>query len=190
MSHIIGKGRRASETYPGAPRPASAGAGSPIVRMGFGNSITDITYSDNDFLTVLRDPDTYLTVPLTGFTPGNIILIGYSVLAADGIGSGPGGIGMFVRATVNLGSGRQPIVPHTIGFQPLPPTAFLFFGLGWKTFYKPPADTVLADPIIGLEIDPHQGVDPVSVTAGAALLWAAEVDEAFVTQDPETTLEP
>jgi hypothetical protein len=69
--------------------------------MGFGNSIEEATYSESDFVPVMRANDENLTVPLTGFTPGNIILIAYSMAGHDAISSGPLGLGFFVKAAVD-----------------------------------------------------------------------------------------
>lgn len=192
MPHIIGRARRASETYPEPPR--RGGGGGPFVRMGFGNSIEEATYNESDFVPVMRANDENLTVPLTGFTPGNIILIAYSMAGHDAISSGPLGLGFFVKATVDLdGGGQKAIVPSNIGFRAVPSdasdTKVEDYGFGWNTFYKPPALSVTQTPVIGLLIS-SVGRDPVQIVAGGALIWVAEIDPAFVTQNPDTSLEP
>jgi hypothetical protein len=59
----------------------------------------------------------------------------------------------------------------------------------WNTFYKPPALSVTQTPVIGLLIS-SVGQDPVRIVAGGALIWVAEIDPAFVTQNPDTSLGP
>ncbi len=192
MGHIIGKGRRASETYPEAARAGASGA---VVRLGFANSIERVTYSaTGEFIRVDRAAGVPLTVPLTGFKPGNIILIEYSFGGRDAISSGPVGFAYDVRATVDVnGGGQKRIVSGLIGEE-------IFFGdpfqgrlnessTGWTTFYKPPALDVTSTPIIGLVVSVTGG-DGMDSLAGSALLCVTEVDSAFVTQDPDTTLEP
>lgn len=161
-----------------------------LVRSGFANSTQRKTYNSALFTPVLDTGVTELTVPLTGFTLGNVILIAYSISPNDAISSGPSGISYDVKATIDItGGGQKRIVSGDIGIQMTTtlPAVLLNNSTGWITFYKPAA--LGQDPVIGLDIR-SLGIDAIEVDIGSALIWAAEIDAAYVTQFPSTTLEP
>jgi len=181
MTYIIGRGRTARETYP-EPRTSGGGA---LVRAGFDNSTEDITYSISATPTpVLRDANTSLAIPLTGFAPGNLILIQFSVTGEDAVGSGPINATMILTPSVDLGAG-----PRLLNVQA--PQAFpvLATTLTFVAFVRPVPAEVLADPVVGL-FGAFSGPDATRIRAYGALLMAEEIAEASITQMPTTFLLP
>lgn len=185
MARIAGQKR--GETYPEAPK--AAGAPGLLLKIGFDNSIDDnVQYGTGDFPVLRAGGGAPVAVQLTGYTKGNVILIGFSIAATDGFASGPTDTTIEVTPTVDLGAG--PRVVH--GNQPpasSPP--FSMPPYTWLSFVIPVPDEVTADPIVGLQIS-TSGSDPSLIRQYGALLMAAEIDAtaAGFLQAPTTFLDP
>lgn len=179
----------APETRVPGAGPLGVGGGGAVVRMGFDNSTEAVVYvGGSSVFVVLQknlagDP---LQVPLTGYKPGNVVVVVFSVVGEDAVSSGPTSVAMTIRPTVDLGAGARVLdSPSITVSQPggvLPP-------LTWQTFVVPVPAEVLADPVVGLQINSFGG-DNVRIREFAALLTAYEVDAASVTQLPTTILDP
>ena len=182
-----GTGRKGRETYPEPPRTSSSGGGGAIVRLGFDNSTDGFRYDvGGGFTPVFRVGSTPLSVPLTGFKPGNLILIQFSASAVDGISSGPAGAAANFVPTIDLGAGpRRLHLPETGTLT----TAGLMPAITWIAGVIPVTDEVSADPIVGLLIN-SRGPDVAAIVAYGVSLIAYEMDPAFVTQVPTYFLDP
>lgn len=181
MGHIIGRGHTARETYPEARLALGGGA---ILRMGFDNSVEDLTYVSATPTPMLRAAGTPLAIPLTGFTPGNLILIQFSVTAQDSVGSGPVSSSMLLLPTVDLGAG-----PRTLHVQSPEGVFVVPMTLTFIAFVRPVPGEVAADPVIAL-LGVFAGIDPTRIKDYGALLIAAEIAASTITQMPTTFLDP
>jgi len=188
MSFLIGRGRYVRAAYP-LP-PAIASGGGFFKRIGFDNSVSNVTYNNDvgQFVPIARssegDP---MLVALPGFTPGNLILMSFSVVGQDQFGSGPVDTNMTLKPYVNIGAGDQAV--DTPSLRSL--TAVVLQPITWISFVVPVAAEVTADPVVKVFIE-IGGTDPCRINAFGALLMAAEVDASspLVTQLPSTVLLP
>lgn len=181
MGFIIGRGLRARETYPD-PRASGAGA---LVRAGFDNSVEDITYPISGTPTpILRNANTPLGIPLTGFRPGNLILIQFSVTGEDAIGSGPINAAMQLTPSVDLGAG-----PRLLNVQAPQASFVAATTITFVAFVRPVPAEVLTDPVIGL-VGAFVAPDTTRIRDFGALLMAEEIAEGSITQMPTTLLLP
>jgi hypothetical protein len=180
MAHIIGRGRQARETY---PEPKASGAGA-LVRAGFDNSTEDVIYPLNTTTPILRDANTALQIPLTGFRPGNLILIQFSVTGEDAVGSGPISATMLLTPSVDLGAGARFLdLQSPQAFFTVPTT------ITFVAFVRPVPVEVLADPVIGLS-GSFFAPDATRIKSRGALLVAEEIAESSITQMPTILLLP
>lgn len=186
---------------PSGPKAPPLVGGGTIIRIGFDNSIDRGNYANDGGVSdqpILRDNAQAipLQVPLTGYKPGNVILIQWTVVLVDPIASGPAGINMNLVPTLTI-DGVTPrkvhlgIVALFAGFQtfagysggPMGPP-----NTGSVAIVPVPAE-VTATPVVKL-IGNFFGADSPSIPAYQALLWAAEIDAGSVTQLPTMYLDP
>jgi hypothetical protein len=179
MSYIIGKGRQARETYPEARTLASGGT---LVRAGFDNSVDTFVYPFAPATPILRLGTDPLQVVLTGFKPGNVILVAFSIILEDAEGE-PGGYQVDLIPAVDVGAGIQQITVNSIrpnlNTNDIPTT--------WIGAVLPPG--VTADPIIQVWIR-SGGSDQVQILPFGAWLTAIEFDVSGVTTLPSAVLAP
>jgi hypothetical protein len=158
--------------------------------MGFDNSIANVSYPNGYDGPILRAPSgDPLSVTLTGFTPGNLILAQLAISGTDGIASGPTGSAILVSPRVNLGAGNRTM--HQSG------SALGIAGIGlsgmqalaWTSFVVPVAVEVTAAPVISFNVFLTFN-DPMDLFGYAVLMYAAEIDIATVVQLPSTFLDP
>lgn len=182
MGHIIGRGHTARETYPEARLALGGGA---ILRMGFDNTVptaAPVFYIPAPTTPILRDGIAPLEVALTGFTPGNVILVAFSIILEDGAGE-PFGYGANLIPVVDVGAGPLQITVNnilsTFNQQDFPTT--------WLGAVIPTG--VTADPRVQVWIK-SLGVDQILIQPFGAWLVACEVGIAGVTTLPSAVLAP
>lgn len=180
MTYIIGRGRTARETYPEAVRAA----GGTILKIGFDNSVPTeagpALYPPGPATPILRDGVAPLQVTLTGFTPGNVVLVAMSIILEDGAGE-PFGYGANLIPVVDVGAGPLQIVVNNV----LSTFSEQDFPMTWMGAVLPTG--VTADPLVQVWIR-SLGVDQVLIQPFGAWLVACEVDVRSVTTLPSAVL--
>lgn len=178
----------AQRVPPSGPFATPAAIAQLLVRIGFDNSTEPVFYNVGESGPLLRtvggEP---LSVTLTGFRPGNLILTGLSLSGVDAIASGPLGTEIRINPRVDLGAGPRLIFqngsPFTGGIQ-LP-------ALTWIAPVVPVPAEVQAAPIVSW-LSFCSGNDGAALWGYGVLGWAAELDTStgLITQLPTTVLAP
>jgi hypothetical protein len=153
--------------------------------MGIANSTEDVVYfSGGPLQPVQKTGSERLTVTLTGFKPGNAILVFYTLAPQDS-GTGASGINFVIHPVIDLGGGG--------GFQMLSQTDIVIATGPNPSFATqvtavvPVTGDVATDPVVGLDIQ-SSGPDPIDVPAQNVMLVACELDASALTSLPTTTL--
>lgn len=188
---IAGIRGKSPEAYPRAV--AAAAAAGLFVRIGFDNSTAGVSYNIASEPVVKEPEGATLSVPLTGFTPGNLILGGIIISAQNNVASAPTGAIAQLTPQVDVGAGPRIVTPvgqprlvagFNVSEQEAPAFAHMFA-------VKPVAVEVTAAPVITYLID-STGPDTIFLYEGV-FLWAAELNATtgdLITQLPTTILTP